>query len=348
MTIGKRPLILFTLVLVFAGWVGVLEYQETLAANTKADSSTSANKETVAAKSIPKIGTNWRKKLGVFRVGIVGGSRTILETRQVQPFKNALQDSLGMPVEIFAARDHAALIEAIVGSRIEYAVFSATAFSATWKMCKCVEPIAVPTTADGSSGFRSVLITRKKAKRKSAVNRLSDLKGSTTVVPGKHSFSGYLYPKIELGRSGITLDTKNWPVENMETMDAAIQGFHEGKGDALLGWMPALANNESARGTLAALIEKAGGDKTAFRTIWTSPALPHGPHAVRNNLANEAKVIVWNTLRDLNQKGPKAYDAIEPLFGNGFQQATLEDYRPLINILKISSSLEELSSKLDD
>ena len=48
---------------------------------------------------------SWRQKLGTFRIGIVAAGRPVLETRRVQPFREALQGVLGMPVEVFAAPD---------------------------------------------------------------------------------------------------------------------------------------------------------------------------------------------------------------------------------------------------
>ena len=137
---------------------------------------------------------NWRQKIGTFRVGIIGANRPILATRQVQPFRQALEKALGVPVEVFSAKDYSTLIEAQLSSRIEYAVYSASAFGAAWSLCKCVRPLVAPVSLDGATGFRSVLIAAKKSSKS-----LKGLEGKTILIAGKTSFSGYLLPPTTTG-----------------------------------------------------------------------------------------------------------------------------------------------------
>ena len=92
--------------------------------------------------SIPsQAADDWRAKLGVFRIGILAAQDASDTIQQVEPFKNYVQSALRMPVELVPMRDHRAMIAAMSEAKIEYARFSATAFSAAWKTCKCVEPM---------------------------------------------------------------------------------------------------------------------------------------------------------------------------------------------------------------
>src|SRR5438445_3471984 len=72
---------------------------------------------------------DWRDDIGTFRIGIVaepGAGNTVPGLALLtQSFTNAL----GMKVEFVVARDYAALIEAQANARIEYAIYSATAYA---------------------------------------------------------------------------------------------------------------------------------------------------------------------------------------------------------------------------
>ncbi len=275
---------------------------------------------------------NWQQKLGTFRVGVVGGNRPILKRRQVQPFREELQKALGIPVEILPARDHQALIDALAGSRIEYATLSATAFSAAWRACKCIEPVAVPMASDGSSSFRSVLISRYLGP-----GSLAALKKKDILIPGKNSFAGFLYPKGALISEGVKLDTPEWPVDDKGTVRATIHAFSKGEGDAILGWTPVVREGEAKRGLLHDLTTSADRSSSRLRTLWQSDPIPHGPHVVRRNLPREIKDWVWRALQGIHERNPKAYDAIEPNLGGGFRQIDIGDYEPLSKILSKSS-----------
>ena len=244
--------------------------------------------------------------------------------------REVLEEALGIPVEVLALRDDRALIDAISTSRIDYTTFSATAFAAAWRFCKCVEPIAAPRAADGSAGFRSVLISRYLGP-----GSLAALKNKTILIPGKHSFSGFLYPKAALISKGIDLGNTDWQVDDKSNMQSAMSAFSEGEGDAILGWIPEAVQEAgtSKRGTLHELKAEADDESAKFRILWQSDVLPHGPQVVRRGLPGEAKKIIRQILLGLREKNAKAYDAIEPGFGGGFQSVSVDDYKPLTRIL---------------
>lgn len=292
----------------------------------------------VAAEGFVSSGAKaeWREKIGTFRVGIVGGMRPILETRRAQPFREALAKALKMPVEIFATQDIKSLIEAHVSGRIEYAVYTASAFSAAWTMCKCVEPLVAPSADDGSLGFSAALIARK-----GQGTSVATLAGQKILVPGRRSFSGYILPKDQLGRDGIELEGDHWEIADKGSMEKAISAFRSGEGAAIFGWIgdvPRDSPQGSGRGTLAAL----EGDIEDLSVVWSSPLVFHGPHAVRKSLPTEAKDAVRDFLTNLKSDNPGAYEAIEPYLGGGFIDATVDDYRVTIDLIRKISATPEV------
>ncbi len=274
----------------------------------------------------------WREKLGVFRVGMVDGGRPVLEARRARPFQEALAKKLSLPVEIFTVPDHQALIEAHLGSRIEYAIYSASAFSAAWVLCKCVEPLAAPRAADGSIAFQSVLLTNDKK-----ANGIDRLRGQKIFIPGRDSFAGFGLPNYQLGLLGQRLEEGDWELVDAGSMEAAIEAYRKENKAGIFGWIPVLSESfislgkdPTKRGTAARL----SADKPKSRIIWRSPAIPHGPHAVRTNLDPEARALLWEFLDELDEVTPGAYAAIAPNLTGGFAQIGREDYQAVINMVR--------------
>ncbi len=100
---------------------------------------------------------DWRKELGTFRVGMVEAQAVDYSPEDMDRLKTLMSSAIGIPVEIFRARDFPSLIDAHVSSRIEYAIYSSAAYATAWLACQCVEPLAAPVNADGTSGYKAVV-----------------------------------------------------------------------------------------------------------------------------------------------------------------------------------------------
>ncbi len=68
----------------------------------------------------------------------------------------------------------ATLIEAESSARVQYAILSASAYAATSEICKCVEPLVLPTAMDGSRGFHAIMLARAD----SPIQKLDDTDGA--------------------------------------------------------------------------------------------------------------------------------------------------------------------------
>ena len=80
--------------------------------------------------STPVALADWRDEIKVLRIGVMTGPNSAYRLAQLEPFRAYLAEKLAVPVEIIPARDYRALIDAQVGSRVHYAIYSATAFAA--------------------------------------------------------------------------------------------------------------------------------------------------------------------------------------------------------------------------
>jgi len=271
--------------------------------------------------------SNWRQETGVFRIGIIVGENSGSKIKRLKPFQQAIEQALEMPVKLVGMKDQNALIDAFTSTRVEYGIFSALGFSAAWKVCKCLEPLVVPLAIDGARGFYSVILGH----RDNPVT-LSEMKDTSLFIPGKGSFSGYILPRLALASQGIVMD-EDFVTIDRQTMPSAIASFLAQPNSAIAGWISDDGDRPSPiRGVMAHLIER-GSSLEDFSIVWQSKLLPHGPHAVQKSLHGEAKVILQDVLIGMYQKNERAYDSVEPFLGGGFSSASLDDYKPLIDLL---------------
>jgi phosphonate transport system substrate-binding protein len=250
----------------------------------------------------------WREEIAVFRVGIAGDSAT---ASQAEPFRLALEEKLGIPVEIFAARNFALLIDAATQNRIDYAVVSATAYAALWNLCECVEPLAVAKSGDGEAAFRVAVFTKQGGPR-----TIEDLKGGKLAVLENETVGGDLVALDELAQAGLLDGADKIEIVAFERGDEALDALDAGNVAGYLGWV-APSGNGADTGTARWLAAR-HGDASQYRIVWRSSEIPFRVHAVRLALPGELKEIVRQTLMAMFADDPVAYDSIEPQYGGGF------------------------------
>lgn len=272
---------------------------------------------------------DWRSEIGIFRVGIVTGNQTIDFLARAEPFRLALSEALDMEVEFFTARNTEAAIDAIRSDRIEYAVLSASAYGIAWRLCECVEPIAMPRSADSTDGYHAIMITRE-----GGPETIEALAGKQIAQLSASGLSQSLLWKAHLLEQNLAIE--NFPLISEASGEETLTQFVNGKFDALLGWSSMSGNPSDgySRGTLRHISSLIGGQPTGFRVLWKSEQMPHRTHAVRRKLPGETKNILRNFLLGLFDRNPVAYDSIEPIYGGGFVTARHGRYQPLIKGLE--------------
>ena len=281
----------------------------------------------------PAIAADWRDSLSAFRVGIVAEGDLDASISRAEPFRLALEEGLGIAVEIFAAKDLASLVDAAARSRIEYAVLSASALALAWDVCECVEPLVVARAADGAQDYREVLIVRN-----DGPSSLGALKGGRIAAVRPAVFGGFDIALAELKAAGLDVAAGEATLELAGDSEASIAALNAGSANALLGWSSTAASTggdsaKAGRGTLAR-IAALEGDAGGYRILWQSGDIPHRMHAVRRNLPGEVKTKLRELLTGMFDYDPVAYDSIEPEFGGGFVAARLGQIEPLAAIVR--------------
>ena len=277
---------------------------------------------------------DWRDDIGTFRIGIVAEPGAGNTVPGLAVLTEAFTNALGMKVEFVVARDYAALIEAQANGRIEYAIYSATAYATALQRCGCVEPLVAPVDSDGAAGIRSVLLTRD--------GKLPDLAAMEThriAMPPPDSVGGSLLPLAGLAAEHVTIAEDSPFLVHADSVSAAEKMLFDGQADALFGWVTATVDGQPllSEGTQARL-ELAGLSPSAFQVVWTSGLLRYGPHTVRSDLDPEAKRRLTVFLTNLKSTTPDVYDLLESKHSGGFLTVAPQDYATAEAIVRLVST----------
>lgn len=265
----------------------------------------------------------WREDLGTFRIGMVAEPGAGQSVAGLSLLKEAYSAALGMPVEVLVARSLPALVEAQADRRVDYAIYSATAYAAAWNLCGCVEPLAAPVGADGSAGLRTVLLGRT-----GAAASLAGIAGRRVAVAGK----GPLPPAAGLLKAVAAAGGAAPALVEAASAEEAERLFAAGEVEFVLGWEPVAADGTvvPGGGTMQRLASR-GMDGEGVSAVWTSPSVRFGPHAVRADLDAEAKRLLASFLSGLKDGRPEVYDLVEFHRQGGFVATAHDEYRGVVD-----------------
>lgn len=274
---------------------------------------------------------SWRKDIGIFRVGIITKDKSIEALDKLAPFKLALVEALDMDVEFFRAKNATTLINALADERIEYAIFSSASYALAWATCECIEPVVIPRSKDSTDGYHTILISGPKGP-----SSLSAITGKSIGVLSDGSVIGAPLVSHALASQNIVIGDDKTPFTSLGSAEETLKAFSSGKLDMLIGWSSMTGDSRSgySRGNLRQLSERFKVSARDFRVLWKSDQIPHRPHVMRKKLNGEAKRILRETLVNMNEKDPIAYDSIEPVYGGGFVKGRHERFKQLIEFIE--------------
>ena len=222
-------------------------------------------------------------------------------------------------------------VDAQINRRIDYAVYSATAYAA-WRLCECVEPAAAagrgrchrhPRRADRAEGAGGDCCGCVEVEDRSRTARQPDRQAHT---------AGATIASDDIEASA--------PVEGLgggQSASAALTAFVSGDADGLFGWARTTGEEgETLSGGTLSLLADRGLSPDEFDVVWTSPPVPFGPHAVRADLDAEIKRRLAVFLRGLYVSDRDTYDFLEPDHDGGFVASTHAGYVPVVEALALA------------
>lgn len=292
------------------------------------------------------------RPISTLRIGVVVGDNLNYTLQRMEPFRLYLEDRLDRRVTIEGTHSFQNLMEVHAQGRIHYAIYSASAYARSWATCRCLEPLAAPKSIGGGYGIYSVLLVAADTRFRS----LDDLNNQRVLYTSPSTLAGHLIP----ARAMSLLSGKDRFVFGDADMarNAAIglDALKSGSANGVFAWEGA----EGAQRGMVASAEKRGLIEPGFtRSVWRSDLLPHGPHAVLNDLPADLIADLKAALIDLDpadnaimlrvrsavasnnsqQAFETSYtssdilDSIDNLFGGGFSPIDHYDYLPVLNVL---------------
>ncbi|WP_187969024.1 phosphate/phosphite/phosphonate ABC transporter substrate-binding protein [Aquibium microcysteis] len=240
----------------------------------------------------------------VLRIGMVAQTPAGNMIDGAVLIEKAFSDATGLPAQVFVARDYAALIDAQSRGRIDYGVYTAAAYALARRVCGCLEAIAAPIGADGSTGIRAVLIRRR------------DEAGAVVAVPP--DATGWLASARQpAGAPG--------PYAEAASASDAEDMLVSGKAGGMIGWVPFQPGAAPDGGTLSRLVA-AGLSREDLLVEWQSEPLRYGPHAVRADMPAATRAALVRFLTGLHDAQPDVLQHLEPLRQGGFVRVSDADY----------------------
>jgi phosphonate transport system substrate-binding protein len=264
------------------------------------------------------------------RLGVVATARPTDAVDRVEPFRLRLADTLGVDVRTQRYPDERALIEAFADGRVDYAPLSASGYAMAWRRCGCIEPLAASRAADGSAGWRIVVVVPTS----SPLEKLPALAGRRLAVAEEGSIGGRRLALRLLEAQGVE-GAAAPRIETVAGPRAAVAAAIERRVDAAVAWSTLEGDVAEGygRGTLRDMVAAGELSMADVRVLWASPVLPHGPHAVRADLAEGPKRRLRDMLVDLDEVDPDAYEAIEPVHAGGFLRVGHPAYAPFVDLV---------------
>jgi phosphonate transport system substrate-binding protein len=289
---------------------------------------------TVASSLIPGLawGQDWKAQVKEFRIGLLGGENTQDRLKRYDSFQKLLQEKLNIPIKMFPAADYSGVMQGFAAGQLDATEFSPAAFAGTWLDCQCVEPVVVPQEKDGSIFYIAAMVVRKD----SGINAIDDMKGHSLAFTDPNSASGYLIPAATLRAKGIDL------TDGKYFSRTGFSGGHEQgviavlnrQYDACVVWTSGQGDQSTGftRGVLRSMVDKGMLRMADVNIIWRSDKVPNGPWTVRSALPQGLKQAFRDFMLDLPTSHRDIYDAVEQGTGVGYQDATLDIYKGMIEL----------------
>jgi phosphonate transport system substrate-binding protein len=285
-----------------------------------------------AVLASPTWAQDWKAQVKEFRIGLLGGENTQDRLKRYDSFQKLLQEKLGVPVKLFPAADYAGVMQGLAAGQLDATEFSPAAFAGTWLDCHCVEPVVVPQEKDGTIFYIAAMVVRKD----SGINSIDDMKGHSLAFTDPNSASGYLIPSATLRAKGIDI------TDGKYFTHVGFSGGHEQgvvavlnrQYDACVVWTSGLGDQSAGftRGVLRSMVDKGMLKMTDVTIIWRSDKVPNGPWAVRSALPADLKQQFRAFMLDLPLSHKDIYDSVEQGTGVGYQDATLDIYKGMIEM----------------
>ena len=251
-----------------------------------------------------------------------------------------LTNLLGMEVNVTAASDYVALIEAMKSAKVHVGIMP----PATYAMSRdagCAKAILSSTLTDYDANEKLIpdsVVTTFKAeivmKADAPINSLKDLEGKKIGRLGTASASGYIYPVAEMIDAGVDL-TK---VEFTQVNDVASAMSAVARGD-----LDACFVFEGARYVFANAVTDKDGNPfdvwTGFKVMLSEGDIPNDAIAVHTRLEDDLVAKIKKAFTDM-AADTEGQEIMKTWNHNGYVEANEADYDSIASYVEKAANEE--------
>ncbi len=263
---------------------------------------------------------DWRSETGTFRIGLVARADRGGPSAGYDQAAAAISEAIGMPVEFVSFPGYPALIDAQAASRVEYGIYSATAYGAASALCECLVPLAAPVT---ESGLRSMLALA--VSTDPAIAAPDDIAGGRLAWVAPAGAAPAVLTATQFTIAGKPVQGDEAYLVPVATPSAAVAALAAGEADATLAW--AYADDDGAPVEGSGMLGALDGAGIDYQVIWRSPALRLGPHAVRKDVPADIREALTAFLTEGLRDRPEIADLMDESFHGRFETVQEQDYR---------------------
>ncbi|MBY6158653.1 phosphonate ABC transporter substrate-binding protein [Pseudooceanicola nitratireducens] len=274
-----------------------------------------------------------------FRIGILGGENAQDRLNSHECLKGYTEETLGVPVKLFAPADYDGVIQGLLGGTIDMAWLGASGYAKTFlDDPEAVEPVLVKINLDGSYGYHSIGFARKDA----GITSLEGLKGKKFGFGDPNSTSGYLIPSIEIPQTtGATMENGDYFGEVVFTggHEQTIVAVNNGDVDGGVTWADGQGNWEDGfnSGALRKAVDAGLIDMNDLVEIWRSKPIPEGPIVLRKALPQEVKAKMTALVEGMYEADKDCTYNISAGESLGFKPITHDAYVSIVEARKAKS-----------
>lgn len=251
--------------------------------------------------------TGWPEEL-VFGIIPVEGSADT--TERFAPLVAHLEAELGLAVEPNVGADYAAVVIAMEGGNVDFALFGPQSYVEAAERAGA-EAFALEDAVESGTGYNSIIITNADT----GITTLEEAQGRQFAYVDPNSTSGYLVP-----RAHFLLEVGTDPEEYFS--EVVFGGTHEAN-------ILSVANNNidvAATNNLDfdKAVAKGLAQESDVRVLWTSDTIPGSPLAYRGDLPR--------SLKDALKEAVLSFDdaaALEASGLNGYVETDDATYDPI-------------------
>lgn len=248
------------------------------------------------------------------RFGYSSSQNPAILIDRMTPLMNIMAEALDADIEFVHKKTFSEMQKAYINQEIDFGIINAYSFLRILPYDSVI-PIAA-RRIEGSRNYRTYFFSRKD----SGIDGIEDLRGKTVVLGDPYSTSSYLIPHYIFRKHGIYPNTDFAKSIIISKQDSLILS---------------VLNRTADAGVSASFIfnEQPEDIKSRLKVFSTSETFPLGPFIVNKNLDPWMIETIREILFSLpeTERGRLALASAEI---EGFEPVKVEDYEPLLEILK--------------